>query len=95
MRSSCGHGATGRSRRGNFDPDARLDAEVGYGLNAPRGLLTPYTGVAVSENGKTWRAGARWKLGAAFEVNIEASLKESAGDEKPESGVLIRGSKRW
>ena len=30
---------------GSFDPDARLDAEVGYGLDAMRGLLTPYTGV--------------------------------------------------
>ena len=33
----------------SFDPDARLDAEVGYGLDAMRGLLTPYTGVALSE----------------------------------------------
>ena len=80
---------------GNFDPQARLGAEVGYGLDAPRGLLTPYTGVALTGNGETWRAGARWKIGPAFEVNLEASLREPAGDEKPTSGILLKGSKRW
>ena len=41
---------------GSFDPDARLEAEVGYGLDAMRGLLTPYTGVALTGAG---RPGAR------------------------------------
>ena len=84
-------------------PGASLGAEVAYGLDAPRGLLTPYTGVSLAGNGKTlphrssftWRAGARWKLGPAFEVNLEASLREPEGDEKPESGILLRGSIRW
>ena len=41
----------------SFDPDARLEAEVGYGLDAMRGLLTPYTGRgALREAG---RPGAR------------------------------------
>ena len=80
---------------GRFDPDARREAEVAYGLDAYRGLLTPYTGVALTGNGETWRAGARWKLGPAFDVNLEASLREPTGDEKPESDLLLRGSKRW
>ena len=80
---------------GSFDPEARLDAEVAYGLDAPRGLLTPYAGVAVSSNAETWRAGARWKFGPAFDVSLEASLREATGDEKPESGLLLEGSKRW
>ena len=79
----------------SFDPETSFDAEVAYGLDAPRGLLTPYTGLAVSENGETWRAGARWKIDPAFDVSVEASLRESSGDEKPESGLLLRGSKRW
>ena len=78
-----------------FDPETRLDAEVGYGLDAPRRLLTPYAGVAVSANAETWRAGARWKLGPAYEVGLEASLKESGAAAKPESGILLRGSRRW
>ena len=87
--------AHGAFSAGNFDPDARLDAEVAYGLEAMRGLLTPYTGVALSEGGESWRAGARFRLGPSLDLELEASLKESAGDEKPESGVLLRGSKRW
>ena len=78
-----------------FDPETRLDAEVGHGLDAPRGLLTPYAGVAVSSNAETWRAGARWKLGPAYEVGLEASLKESGGAQRPERGVLLRGSRKW
>ena len=81
--------------RGADLPGARLAAEVAYGFDAPRGLLTPYTGVVLTENGETWRAGARWKIGPAFDVSLEASLKEPAGEEKPESGVLLRGSRRW
>ena len=80
---------------GSFDPDARLDAEVGYGLGAMRGLLTPYTGVALSEGGDTWRAGARFRLGSSLEVSLEASLTEPTGDGEPESGITLRGTKRW
>ena len=80
---------------GDFDPGARLDAEVAYGLGVKRGLLTPYTGLAYSESGETWRAGARWRLGAAFDMSLEASLKEPASGDDTESGVLLRGSKRW
>ena len=87
--------AHGAFSAGNFDPDARMDAEVAYGLETMRGLLTPYTGVALSEGGESWRAGARFRLGPSLDLELEASLKEPAGDEKPESGVLLRGSKRW
>ena len=80
---------------GRADPGANLDAEVAYGLDAPRGLLTPYTGLAVSASGESWRAGARWSLGPSAEVSVEANLTDSAGAEKPEGGVLLKGSKRW
>lgn len=80
---------------GDFDPGTRLDAEVAYGFDAPRALLTPYLGLGVSETGDTWRAGARWRLGPAYKVSLEASLTEPAGDVKPESGFLLRGSGRW
>ncbi len=80
---------------GEFDPDAGLNAEVGYGLDAMRGLLTPYTGVALTGGGETWRAGARWKLGPAFALNLEATLAEPEGDGEHEAGLVLRGSKRW
>ena len=78
-----------------FDPAARLDAEVGYGLAAPRGLLTPYAGASMSSHADTWRAGARWKPGPAFDVSLEATLTETDGAGRPESGVLLRGARRW
>ena len=85
----------GGIQAGAFDPETRLDAEVGYGFDARRGLLTPYAGVAMSDSGEIWRAGARWRIDPAFDVSLEASLKESEYDEKPESGVLLRCSRRW
>jgi len=80
---------------GNADPGARLDAEVAYGLDVPRALLTPYAGVSLAESGETWRAGARWKPGPAYEVSLEASLTDAANDERPEGGFLLRGARRW
>ena len=88
--------AAGLSPGGAFEPGgAGFEAEAAWGLDAPRGLLTPYTGVAVTGNGETWRAGARWKPGAATEVSLEASLTEQAGGGRPEGGLLLKGSKRW
>ena len=80
---------------GEFAPGAGLDAEAGYGFGFRGGLLTPFTGVALSESGDTWRAGARWKLGEATELALEASLRENAGGDAPESGVFLKGSRRW
>ena len=80
---------------GSFEPEATLEAEMGYGFDAERGLLTPYTGLAVSKNAETWRAGVRWRIASAFEASAEANLTESGRDDKPQSGVLLRGSMRW
>ena len=80
---------------GSFDPDARLDAEVGYGLDAMRGLLTPYTGVALSSGGESWRAGARFRFGERFTMSLEGDLKETEQGDGPVHGVALRGSLRW
>ena len=77
------------------EPAAGFEAEAAWGLDALRGLMTPYTGVALTADAEKWRAGARLKSGADTEVSLEASLTESAGWRKPESGVYLSGSKRW
>ena len=88
--------ASDLARAGKFEPgEAGLDAEVGYGFDFRRGLLTPYTGVALTGSGEVWRAGARWKLGPAFDLALEASLTEPANGADTESGVLLKGSRRW
>ena len=84
------------ARAGGFEPgQTRLNAEAGYGFDLPRGLLTPYTGVAITESGEVWRAGARWRLGPAFDLELEASLREPANGDDPESDLLLRGARRW
>ena len=84
------------ARAGGFEPGrTRLNAEAGYGFDLPRGLLTPYSGVAITESGEVWRAGARWKLGPAFDLALEASLTDPANGEDTESGVFLKGSRRW
>ena len=83
------------ARAGGFEPGSSLEAEAGYGFGLRRGLLTPYTGVAITESGEVWRAGARWKLGPAFDLALEGSLTEPAGGDDTESDLLLRGARRW
>ena len=50
---------------GDFDAASKLDAEVGYGigLRNARGVVTPFTGLALGESGnRAYRAGARWNI---------------------------------
>jgi len=78
---------------------ARLNAEVGYGLGvAPGlGLLTPYTGLGLTDGGaRSWRMGARWQLAPAASVSVEGSLYETAAnDDGPAHGLMLRGALRW
>ncbi len=80
---------------GGFEPGTGFEAEAAWGLDAWRGLLTPYTGVALTGSGETWRTGARWKSGADTEVSLEASLTEPGGGAGTGGGVYLSGSKRW
>ena len=87
----------GGFRTGAFDPVGYVDAEVAYGLDAWRGLLTPYVGVVHAPSADTWRSGARWswKPGPAFDVTLVAAVTEPGGDAKSKRGVLLQVSKRW
>ena len=78
---------------------ARLNAEVGYGLGVAPGLgvVTPYAGLGLTDGGaNAWRMGARWHLAPAASVSIEGSLYETAAnDDGPEHGLILRGALRW
>ena len=51
--------AAGLVREGDFEPgSASFEAEVGYGIGAMGGLLTPYTSLILSGSGETYRAPA-------------------------------------
>ena len=88
-----GRSAAGLIGSGEFDPGARLDAEVGYGLDGMGGLLTPYSGVSVSGTAQTYRVGSRFNLDERLSMSLEGERRE--GVEDVDHGIALRGSLRW
>ena len=88
-------GATGTGTSNGESPAARLDTEMGYGVAAFAGVLTPYGGLALSEGGtRGYRLGARFRLGPAFEMGLEGERRESR-TERAEHGLMLRARMRW
>ena len=88
-------GATGTGTSNDESPAARLDTEMGYGLAAFAGVLTPYGGLALSEGGaRGYRLGARFRLGPALELGLEGERRESR-TERTDHGLMLRGQVRW
>ena len=94
--------ARGLAPGGTFEAGRRLDAEVGYGLALFGGGFTgtPHGGLSLSEGGREVRLG--WRLapaaagGPGFEVNLDATRKESANDNAgPDHGIGLRVTARW
>ena len=90
------------SSDGTFEPESRLDAELGYGLPAFGGGFTgtPNVGLGLSDAAREVRIG--WRLtpaargGSGFEVNLDATRREAAnGNEPAEHGLMLRGAIRW
>ena len=74
---------------------ARLDTEMGYGVAAYAGTLTPYGGLGMSEGGgRDYRLGARYLFGPSFELGLEGERRESRS-ERAEHGLMLRGRARW
>ena len=83
---------------GEFEPGGRLAAEIGYGVGVSggRGVLTPYTGLSLSnDDERTYRLGGRWNVGPAFNINLEGDRREHADDGSPEHILMLRGTMRW
>ena len=78
---------------------ARLQAELGYGLRPPvgQGVLTPYAGFTAAGDGvgRTYRLGARWRSGPLFQMALEGSHGEADGDAQPVTTATLRASYRW
>ena len=72
-----------------------FEAEVGYGLDAMGGLLTPFSGLSVSEGGQTYRVGGRFKLEEALTMSLEGRRQETGPETKPVHGIVLRLSLRW
>ena len=90
--------AGGLAVNADFEPRARLDAELGYGLKGPRGVgvATLYAGLGLAGEGeRAWRAGARWDLAPGFTLGLEATRHEPSIDDPPAHRLLLRGALRW
>ena len=80
------------------DNQARLNAEIGYGLGAAPGMgvVTPYTGLGLAgEGAQWWRMGTRWQLAPAASLSVEGSVYDAANDDGHGHGLMLRGALRW
>ena len=70
--------ASGLAASETFEPERRLDAEMGYGLSVldGRGMATPYAGWSQAGERETLRLGQRLRLGRATEWRLEGELGE-------------------
>ena len=83
--------ASAFARADGFEPQARLDAELGYGFglaDAP-GVVTPYAGLS-GAGSRTWRTGVRWKIAPDASLGLEALRRESTYDTAPEHAIGVR-----
>ena len=79
------------------DAGRRLDARLGYGLGLPepRGTLTPYTGVSITDGGaRSWRVGADVTMAPDFTLRLEGIHRE-LDEDSPDRSVTLRGGLHW
>ena len=92
------HNAGALGRAAGFEPRARIEGELGYGLGlagAP-GVMTPYAGFTVGDGeSRAFRIGARWGLAPNTALEFEALQRESANATAPEHSVMLRCSLPW
>ena len=64
-----------------------------FGVLGPRGLgvVTPYAGLGLADDeSRTWRVGARWRIGADASLNLEGTRSEAGTGRAPEHGFVLR-----
>ena len=79
-------------------PPMRLDGELGYGFGAlgGQGLLTPYGGFALADEGsRRYRIGIRFEIAPAFDLSFEGARREPANGDDAEHGVMLRMQASW
>ena len=78
-----------------FEAGRRLETEVGYGLGARLGVVTPFVGVGLGDGGeRTLRLGARWALAPGADLHLEGARSET-GEADAEQRTGLTFSARW
>ncbi len=76
------------------DTALQLETELGYGLYHRRGLLTPYLGLRVRDEGRHYRLGSEYKFTEALTLKLEGERLEY-DDEDTEHGIGVQAVIRW
>ena len=82
----------------DFEAQARLEGELGYGFSVGRmpGVVTPYAGfTAAGGESRSYRTGARWRIAPDAALGLEAARNEGAGDDGPEHRVGVEVRVGW
>ncbi|MGI9311590.1 MAG: autotransporter domain-containing protein, partial [bacterium] len=78
----------------SFTPTMRMDSEIAHGFAFGEGMLTPYTGLRLSDGSRDYRFGGRYKLTALpLEMSVEAYRTERATGN--ETGALFKAGLTW
>ena len=91
------HDASALGSDSEFEPESRLDMDVGYGFGLPgnRGVLTPYAGMTLGDaRARTVRTGTRWQLGTDAVLGLETTRQTSDAGET-DNRLMLRAALRF
>ncbi len=76
------------------DPSMQLETEISYGMYHARGLLTPYLGMSVLEEGHRYRIGGHFRLSETLTLNVEGDRLEKHRADT-DYGIILNAGIRW
>ena len=82
----------------DYGGEARLQAELGYGLRSPigHGVLTPYAGLSLGEaDGRMYRVGVRWHVGPQAWLALDGNRDETSAGNSPTNTATLRAAVRF
>ena len=91
------HDASALGSDSEFEPESRLEMDVGYGFGLPgnRGVLTPYAGMTLGDaRARTVRTGTRWQLGTDAVLGLETTRQTSDAGET-DNRLMLRAALRF
>ena len=63
-------------------------------MRGTKGVVTPYTGLSLADEGGRTLPGARWNIGAGTVLGLEGR-REQSGSEAATNAVMLRAEVRW
>ena len=90
--------AAGLAVDDDYGGEARLQAELGYGLRSPigHGVLTPYAGLSLGEaDGRMYRVGVRWHVGPRAWLALDGNRDETSAGNSPTNTATLRAAVRF